>query len=63
MNFHSLYDQTNIFAEVSSEKALLLSVPIDKLKELMETNGQFGLAFSNYLLTELDKYQKRWMTV
>ena len=61
--FSLIYDQTNIFAEVSSEKALLLSVPIDKLKELMETNGQFGLAFSNYLLAELDKYQKRWMTV
>lgn len=54
---------SNIFAEVASDNAIFIAIPIAAIKRILNDSNNFGEKFSMKLLKELDKYQKRWMTV
>lgn len=56
-----LKEKSPLFAQVSSDRAVLLAVPIKTMESLMMKHADISLKFSKHLLRELKKYHKRWI--
>ena len=61
--FAILEPNSNIYAEVVSNTAVIVFLSVKNVQKLLDEIPQFGSNFSKHLLKELNKYQKRWMTV
>lgn len=62
VNEYALTDTNScIMAQVSTSKALLISIPVNTIRKLMVTNPTMIQKFNAYILDELKKYQKRWV--
>ena len=51
----------NIFVEVMSEQAKILSIPLPYVQDILQFNSEVQRRFFLYALREMGKYQRRWV--
>ena len=53
--------KTKMSAEILTEKAVVMEIPLDALKKFLQANVSVNQTILQHVLSEMEKYQRLWI--